>query len=158
MPSSTSSSNLTDGATSPPAKPATSARNGIIALLTGLVAILLGLELVSPWILTHLTRMGPRASPPPWLGLRPPPAAGAGFSSERDHSSSGDRPGGFPVYAGGVFCASANERPRFSAGRPGSQSRQDDRQHLSARSLEQLVGRQRLHSSGRADSACANFP
>ena len=57
MPSSTSSSNLTDGATSPPAKPATSARNGIIALLTGLVAILLGLEMVSPSILTHLSRI-----------------------------------------------------------------------------------------------------
>jgi hypothetical protein len=86
MSSSTSSSNLTDGAASPPAKPATSARNGIIALLTGLVAILLGLEMVSPSILTHLSRIERRVETETQAArtLRPftPDAAPQCFSPE----------------------------------------------------------------------------
>jgi hypothetical protein len=56
MHSSISSSNGTKGMVPLSAKPATSARTGLIALLAGLVAILLGLEFASPSIMNRLSR------------------------------------------------------------------------------------------------------
>jgi hypothetical protein len=57
MPSSTSSSEVVREIASPPARGSMSARAGIIALLTGLAAMLLGLELASPMILTRFSRI-----------------------------------------------------------------------------------------------------
>lgn len=57
MPSSISNSESAGGAASPRALHSQSARTGIVALLTGLAVILLGLEIASPWILTHLSRI-----------------------------------------------------------------------------------------------------
>jgi hypothetical protein len=57
MPLSTSSSDGVGGMPSTPTRRLTSARTGVIALLTGLAVILLGLELASPVILTHLSRI-----------------------------------------------------------------------------------------------------
>ena len=56
MPSSTSSSDA-GGLHPAPANPSTSARTGILMLLTGLAVILLGLELSSPLVLTRLSRI-----------------------------------------------------------------------------------------------------
>jgi hypothetical protein len=56
MPSSTSSSDVVGGMAKPPAR-RLNARTGMIALLAGLALILLGLELGSPLILTHFSRI-----------------------------------------------------------------------------------------------------